>query len=466
MRLQFLGAARQVTGSRYLLEAAGQRVMIDCGLFQERAFVDRNWEMPLADPGQVDTLLLTHAHLDHTGLVPRLVAGGFKGPIITTEPSVDLAEIIMLDSARIQQEDAAYKRRRHRREGRRGKHPEKPLYGVDDARRATRLLRGTPYGKPVDLGKGLRVTFHDAGHILGSAILDLEVEEDGKRRHVVFSGDVGQWGKALIGDPTLIPHADYVVMESTYGDRNHAEHGDVATQLEKVVNETVRRGGTVVIPTFAVERAQELIYHFGRLVREERIPRLPIFLNSPMAVDVTDLFRRYRHYLDAETRRLFDDGEPPLKFPGLRFTRTARKSKQIANVRGPKIIMATSGMCTAGRIKHHLRRHLGDPKSTILFVGYQSHGTLGRIIQSGRSPVRIHGKSYDVRARIDRIDGFSAHGDRDDLLRWLRGFREPPEQVFLTHGEEHAALSLAKAIDRRLAGKVIVPEYRQVVDLD
>ncbi len=466
MKLHFLGATRQVTGSRYILETAGRRVMIDCGLFQEREHLARNWESPLSHPDGVDTLLLTHAHLDHTGLVPRLVAGGFDGPIIATEPTVELAGIIMLDSARIQQEDAAYKRRRHRREGRRGKHPEVPLYGVDDARRATRLLRGTTFGTPVDLGGGLRVTFHAAGHILGAAILEFEVEADGAPRRIVFSGDLGQWDKALIVDPTLLTRADHVVMESTYGDRNHADSGDITTQLEKVVNETAKRGGTVVIPTFAIERAQELIYHLGRLVRTDRIPDIPIFLNSPMAVDVTAIFRRYRHYLDAETQRLFEDGQPPLHFPGLRMTRTAKQSKEIANVRGPKVIMATSGMCTAGRIKHHLRQHIGDPKSTVCFVGYQAHGTLGRIIQSGQSPVRIHGRNYDVRAKIRRIDGFSAHGDRADLLRWLRSFRTPPRNVFLTHGEEDAALSLAKAIDPSLATNVIVPEYRQVVELE
>jgi len=472
VKLHFLGAARQVTGSRYLLEANGLGIMVDCGLFQERAYTSRNWQVPLVDPGTVDVLLLTHAHLDHTGLVPRLVSAGYDGPIFATEPTVDLAEMIMIDSAEIQEEDAAYKRRRHKREHRRGPHPEIALYTTADARAAARLLRPVRYGEPVDLGANVRATFHEAGHILGSAIVEIEVgPPDGPRNgaagaRVVFSGDIGQWDKPLIGDPTLLPAADWVVMESTYGNRLHRDDGGVAEQLAEAVTDTVRRGGNLVIPTFALERAQELMFHFSRLVHQNRIPDLPIYLDSPMAVDVTELFRRHRAYLDDETRALLDGGEPPLRFPGLHLVRSSADSRAINDAPDPKVIMSTSGMCTAGRIKHHLRRNVGRPESTILFVGYQPKGTLGRRILDREKDVRIHGRNHRVRADVRQLSGMSAHGDRDDLLRWLGGFREKPRHVFLTHGEHSVARALAHTIKTRLGIETSVPEYRHAATLE
>ncbi|MCP3906350.1 MAG: MBL fold metallo-hydrolase [Planctomycetes bacterium] len=466
MLLRFLGANRQVTGSRSVLEACGRRIMIDCGLFQEREFAERNWRTPLVDPGGIDALLLTHAHLDHTGLVPRLVAHGFDGPIIATEPTTDLAAVIMRDAARIQEEDAAYKKRRHRKEGRRGPHPEVPLYTEDDADRAVRLLRGVRFDEPVDLGPGLHATFREAGHILGAAIIEIEAQEKDVTRRIVFSGDLGQWHKPLVADPALLAGADYVVMESTYGDRNHVDAGDITGQLERAVNATVRRGGNLVIPTFAVERAQELIYHFGRLVHDDRIPDIRIFLDSPMAVDVTSLFLRHRRYLDDETQRLMATNEPPLKYHGLKLVRSAKQSKAINRHRDPCVIMSTSGMCTAGRIKHHLRLNIERPQSTILFVGYQPHGTLGRQILEGRDRVRIHGRSYDVRATIDQIHGMSAHADRDDLLRWIAHLQPKPRGIFLNHGEYDAQQSLAEAVAERTGAEVRVPEFGEEIRLD
>ncbi|MHC5115170.1 MAG: MBL fold metallo-hydrolase RNA specificity domain-containing protein [Planctomycetota bacterium] len=465
MRLRFLGANRQVTGSCSVLEAGGHRVMIDCGLFQEREFLDRNWREPVLPPADLDALLLTHAHLDHTGLVPRLVAGGYDRPIIATEPTVDLAAVIMRDSARIQGEDAAYKKRRHRKEGRRGPHPEVALYSRDDADQAVRQLRGVRFGAPIDVVPGVRATFHEAGHILGAAIIDLEVTEGDTTRRIVFSGDLGQWNKALVVDPTLLATADYVVMESTYGDRNHREEGDIADQLERVVGETVRRGGNVVIPTFAIERAQELLFHFGRLVHEQRIPNVHIFLDSPMAVDVTDLFLRHRAYLDLETRQLLTRADAPLRTHNVRLVRTARKSKQINTHDGPCVIMSTNGMCTAGRIKHHLRQNVERPESTILFVGYQAHGTLGRILLEGAERVRIHGRSWNVRARIAQIHGMSAHADRDDLLRWIGHVNPSPRCVFLNHGEPDAQASLADAIRERTGSEVQIPDFGEDLPL-
>jgi len=465
LHLHFLGANRQVTGSRYLLEAADTRVMIDCGLFQERAFADRNWEPCPVQPDQIDFLLLTHAHLDHVGLVPRLVKQGYHRPIITVEPTVELAEIIMLDSGKIQVEDAKYKKRRHKREGRKGKHPEIPLYTADDARKVLPLFEGVPYNKPIELNSTFTVIFHEAGHILGSAVLEIIVREGAKKRRILFSGDLGQWDKPLIGNPAMLEEADYVVMESTYGNRSHCENDGVDHQLARIVNQTAKRGGNVVIPTFALERAQELLYHLSKLVHADEIPDLPIFLDSPMAIDVTDVFRRFLNYMDDETRRLFESNTPPLRFPGLRFTRTTDSSKAINEQRGPCIILASSGMCTGGRIKHHLRQNIAKDESTIVFVGYQAEGTLGRHILSRPEKVRIHGRKWPVRAQVEQIYGFSAHGDRDDLLRWLRSIKQAPKQVFLTHGEESVSLEFAETIKDSLGWNAMVPEYQQVVEL-
>ncbi|MFN3167793.1 MAG: MBL fold metallo-hydrolase RNA specificity domain-containing protein [Phycisphaeraceae bacterium] len=466
MRLQFLGANRQVTGSRYLVEAAGLRVMIDCGMFQERPFLNRNWEACPVPPESIDVLLLTHAHLDHVGLLPRLVMQGFTGKVSAVEPSVDLAEVILLDAAKIQEEDAAYKKRRHKKEGRRGKYPEEPLYTAEDAEKALPLFRGVQYNEAVQLSPHVQAVFHQAGHILGSASIELQVNEHGKSRTILFSGDVGQWNKPLIEDPALAPQADYVVVESTYGDRNHPPAQQVDLDLERIVRETANRGGNVVIPTFAMERAQELMFHISKLVHDDRIPDLKVFLDSPMAINVTKIFKQYRHYMDDDTRKLFEQNTPPLQFPGLHLTRTVEASKAIAYERMPCIIMASSGMCTGGRIKHHLRHNITREESTIVFVGYQATRTLGRQILNGDREVRIHGRFWPVRARIEQISGLSAHGDKDDLLHWLSGIKQPPRTLFLTHGEEQASLAFADTIQRTLGWRTSVPEYQEVVELD
>ena len=465
MKLHFLGANRQVTGSRYCLETADAKVMIDCGMFQEREFLARNWEPNSITPSECDAMLLTHAHLDHCGLIPRLVANGFLAPIYCTHPTVDLSEVILRDSAKIQQEDAAYKKKRHEREGRKGKYPEKALYVEDDVIQTLPLLNGVPYETLWRVTDSVSVVFHDAGHILGSAMLEVVVAENGSTRRVIFSGDIGQWNKPIIRDPSLFDSADYVVMESTYGDRNHEHDSDLETQLCDVINETIGRGGNVVIPTFAVERAQELMYYTSRLVHDDRIPEVNVFLDSPMAVDVTNIFRKYREYFDQEAWELIGSNQSPLQFPGLQLARSAAQSKEINNQRKPCIIMATSGMCTGGRIKHHLRRNISRPESTILFVGYQAHGTLGRLISDGKPEVRIHGRNYESKSQIARIYGFSGHADRNALLRWIGHLKQAPTSIFLTHGEEDAAMSLANQIRNDKGWTVSVPEFREVVDL-
>jgi len=455
-----------VTGSCYFLRAGGLRLLVDCGLFQERAYLNRNWDPFPVPPHQIDYLLLTHSHLDHAGLIPKLVKEGFTGSILTTQASIDLLKIVLVDSARIQVEDAAYKKKRHKREKRRGPHPEIPLYTVGDAEKSFPLLKEVNYNSPLSLNGKVTAQFHDAGHILGSAMLDLKVRKNGRYRKIVFSGDIGQWDKPLVRDPSVFQQADYIIMESTYGDRNHQKRQDVENILCRLVNETVEAGGKIVIPTFAIERAQELLFYLSQMVRDKCIPPLMIFLDSPMAVDVTDIFLKHREILDEETLKLFREGEPPFRFPGLRFIRTSSASKAINSIRGSCVVMAGSGMCTGGRIKHHLVHNISRPESTVLFVGYQASGTLGRQIISGTKRVRIHGRFLNVRARIEKIFGFSAHADRKTLFRWLGELRSPPKRVFVTHGEEQSALSIAKAIKNKIGWKVSVPEYKEEFELN
>jgi metallo-beta-lactamase family protein len=459
LKITFLGANRNVTGSRFCLEAAGKKVMIDCGLVQEREHLSRNWKAcPIAASG-IDSLVVTHAHIDHIGLIPKFIADGFCGRIYATRPTVALADVMLKDSAKIQAEDARYKRRRHRKEGRTGPHPVLPLYTDKDVEKAIHLLRGVDYRVPTEILPGITITWHDAGHILGSASLEILVKESGMERTIIFSGDLGQHEKPLIHDPTYFRYADYVVMESTYGDRDHETFGNVEDQLEAIVNETINRRGNLVIPVFAVERAQEMMFFLSRLVHRSRIPEIPVFLDSPMAHDVTNIFRRFTSWLDDETVRAIKAEEPPLHFPGLNLTRTVEESMEINRCAKPCIIMAPAGMCNAGRIKHHLRSNVSRPESTILFVGFQAKGTLGRRLLDGEKEVRIHGRQYQVEARIKQIFGMSAHADRTGLLQWLSHFEKPPRMVFLTHGEEHAALALKKSIESRFGFDVSVPEF-------
>ena len=465
MKLHFLGANRQVTGSRYVLDVAGRQVMIDCGLFQERPYEGRNWSPCPVGARNIDVMLLTHAHIDHCGLIPRFVKEGFRGKIITTHPSVALADVMLKDSASIQKEDAEYKRKRHAREGRTSKFPIEPLYTPQDVLDALPLFEGHGYNSPIRVTDALTAVFHDAGHILGSSMVELLATENGKQTRIVFSGDVGQWNKPIIADPSLLDQADYVIMESTYGDRLHEVGGDIASQLETIVRETRLRGGNVVIPTFATERAQELMYYFGRLVYAKRIEPMQVFLDSPMAVDISGVFLKYSEYFDDEMLRLLGSATPPLQFPGLTLCRTADQSKAINFVREPSIIMASSGMCNAGRIKHHLRNNIEREDSTILFVGHQGDGTLGAQILRGDREVRIFNQMYKVQAKVAQIFGFSAHADKAGLLKWLTHFRPKPKRVYLTHGDEKVALNLAEHIEKVVGWPVHVPHYREAVEL-
>ena len=465
MRLQFLGANRQVTGSSYLLEAGGLRLLIDCGLFQERAFLARNWNPFPVPPRGIDFLLLTHVHLDHSGLIPKLVKEGFSHPILTTSASAELLRIMLMDAARIHEEDAAYKKKRHKQEGRPSPQTEIPLYTAHEAEQCFSLLKEVDYHKPLSLNDHVSICFHDAGHILGSAMLELTLKENGTSKRLIFSGDIGQWNKPLVRDPSVFEKANHVIMESTYGDRNHDDPEDIETLLCRIINETVESGGNLVIPTFAVERAQELMFYLSRLVRAKCIPPLDIFLNSPMAADVTEVFLHHLNYLDEETQRLFQSNEQPFRFPGLKLVRTVEESKAIHLLKESCIIMAGSGMCTGGRVKHHLVHNISRPESTILFVGYQAKDTLGRQIVDRKPIVRIHGQFHPVQARVEQIHGFSGHADKQALLKWLSSFNSPPKHLFITHGEEDISLKFAEEIQEKEGWVVSVPEYLDEFEL-
>lgn len=464
--LTFLGAARNVTGSSYLLDCNGTRIVVDCGLYQERDLRNRNWDPFPVRPDSVDAVLLTHAHLDHCGLLPKFVREGFQGSIYATPATADIAGIVMLDSAKIQEEDAAYKRKRHEREGRQGPYPEVPLYTIAEAEQAVARLSPLEYDQALPLSDDVTATFHDAGHILGSAMIRIVFGNQGAEKSIVFSGDVGRWNTPILRDPTCFDSAQYMVTESTYGNRVHKDNHGIPDALADVINATSKAGGNVVIPSFAVERAQELLYHLSGLLAQKRIPRLPVFVDSPMAIRVTDVFKRHEELFDEETLERLRQGKHPCDFPGLVVTRTADQSKAINKLKEPAVIIAGSGMCTGGRIKHHLVNNISRPESTILFVGYQAVGTLGRHILEGADEVRIHGEKHPVAARVAKINGFSAHADRDELIKWLTSLEQPPSRVFVTHGEPESAEAFARTVQESTGWAAHVAEYKQTVELD
>jgi metallo-beta-lactamase family protein len=466
VKIKFLGAAQQVTGSSYLLEAGGIRIIVDCGLYQEREYLSRNWDPFPVPPAHIDYIILTHVHLDHCGLVPKLVQEGFSGQILTTEASSEMLEIVLMDSAEIQEEDAAYKKKRHKKEKREGPYPVIPLYTIKDAQKTFPLVKNVPYNALYPLNDKVMMRLHDAGQILGAAMVEIIIDEKNGRTRIIFSGDIGQWNKPLVRDPSVFEQADYVVMESTYGDRNHEDYGGAESLLRDAILETIHAGGNILIPTFAIERAQEVMYCLSRLARKDQIPYLMMFLDSPMAVDITHVFERHKKYLDEEARSLFERGQSPFSFPGLRLVHSVAQSKSINSIRGSCVIMAGSGMCTGGRIKHHLVQNISREESTVLFVGYQANGTLGRLILDGTPEVRIHGQMYPVKAKIRQIQGFSAHADRDALLKWVGFFKSSPQRLFITHGEKKAAFSIAEAIKSKFNWPVSVPEYLQEWSLD
>jgi len=455
LKLKFLGATKNVTGSKFYLETDEKNLLIDCGLFQEREIKNKNWENFPVPPEKIDYILLTHAHLDHSGYLPKIVKEGFRGKIICTLPTEEITKIALLDSAKLQVEDAEKKRKRHEKEGRKGPYPEIPLYDVSDAENVFPLFKTAYYNEIIEISDRIKVIFYDAGHILGSSFIKIIVDD----KEIVFSGDIGRFKNPILNDPTFIESADILIMETTYGNRIHEDREIAEKKLENIINETAKMGGNIVIPSFAIERTQEILYYIKKLLLENRIPHLITFLDSPMAIEVTEVFKKYYSYLDGEAEKLLNKKISPFDFPLLHFTKSVEESKMINHIKGSSIIIAGSGMCTGGRIKHHLVSNIERKESSIVFVGYQAKGTLGREILEKES-VRILGSNYKVKARIEKIDGFSAHSDREELLKWISKFKKIPQKIFLVHGEEEVIYEFSEILKEKYKNlEIVIPSY-------
>jgi metallo-beta-lactamase family protein len=459
MKLSFHGADRDVTGSCHLVECAGRRILIDCGMYQGgRELSEENSEQFGFDPAAVDMVLLTHAHLDHCGRLPLLVKRGFRGEVVTTAASRELVRLVMLDSAHLHEEDARYRARHGRQKDAGGNGP---LYTTLDALNSMDYFgRVAAYMQPLDLAPGVRVTFLDAGHILGSASLLLELEERGTRRRVLFSGDIGNAGRPLLRNPVSVA-ADIAVMETTYGDRRHRSLPDSIEELYRVVVETLKRGGNVVIPTFALERAQELLFFLREGTEKGRLPAsMRVFLDSPMAISATEIFEHHPECYNAGIGRFFQAGHDPFHLPGLSFTRERAESEAINKISAGAVIMAGSGMCTGGRVRHHLRNNLGRAEAGVLFVGFAGRGTLARQIIDGVKNVRLFGDEVPVRASVHTIGGFSAHADQAELLDWHA--KTNADTTILVHGDEQVMAKFASLIS---GSKVLMPKLNQTIEL-
>ena len=463
MKIQFLGAARTVTGSCFVIETGTARFAVDCGMHQGSDSVERrNLDVAPYDPARMDFFLVTHAHIDHSGLLPRMAANGFHGPVYTTEPTADLVNILLLDSAHIQEVESEGKNKRLRRTG--AKADALALYTTKDAEAVAPLVKTRKYGELFSPAPGIRVRFHDAGHILGSAMVELLIEENGALVKLVFSGDIGRPNQLLMKDASAVPQADFLFMESTYGNRNHKGEQESLDELAEAIAYSHANGEKVVIPAFAVERTQEILYSLHLLLRAGKLPKdMPVYLDSPLAIKATEIFRRYHAYLDGETQDLLKNGEDPLRLPNLKMSISTADSIRINETKEAAIVISASGMCNAGRIRHHLRHNLWKPGASIVFVGFQAQGTPGRKIVDGAKKIRIFNEDIAVTARIFTINGFSAHAGQDQLLDWLADVRSTSTQVFLVHGEYSAQEHLAGLIREKFGLSVTVPEYLEEI---
>ncbi|OPY54749.1 MAG: Beta-Casp domain protein [Methanosaeta sp. PtaU1.Bin112] len=460
MILQFFGAAQSVTGSMHLVQANSHHILLDCGLVQGRRQESRklNSEFPF-DAKSINAVVLSHAHLDHSGKLPMLVKNGFDGSIFATSATRDLCSAMLLDSASLQEMDAKYVNKLN---AKMGLPFFKPLYSMHDVRDCLRLFQTLEYGRTAEILPAIKLTFRDAGHILGSATAMLEIDEgQGERKvtRLAFTGDLGRKGAAVVRDPEVFERADVLITESTYGGRYHGPMEEAKEKLARIVNETALKRGLLIIPAFAVGRTQDVVYHLHELMEEKQIPSVPVYVDSPLATNITEIFRQHPECYDEETERLLlqDGGRDPFGFARLMYTHSTEDSKRLNDAPRPAIIISASGMCEGGRVLHHLRRNIGDPRTTILFVGFQAENTLGRKLLSGDRTARIYGEEYVVRARIEEIDGYSAHADGGELLDFISAMPKKPEKIFVVHGETNAAAALAAGLSRNGFGNVAIP---------
>lgn len=469
MKIMFCGASSGVTGSCHMIESGSHRILLDCGQFQGGKAEDAlNYEPFPFDPAGIECVVLSHAHIDHCGRLPLLAKRGFTGKIYCTDATADLLGIMLKDSAYIHEKEAEWKNRKAERAGRSFV---EPLYTEVDAEDALKLVTPVLYDQLIEINHDMRIVFNDAGHILGSAITELWVKEGGREAKIVFSGDLGMTGRPILRDPTYIKKADYVIMETTYGNRNHPANSSNVKELIDIVIKTVKRGGNVVIPSFAVGRTQELIYEFNRFYEDNReydddLDNVVVYVDSPMATTATEVFRRNSQVFDDETREYILRGDNPLDFKNLKFTRSTDESRALNFIKEPKVIISASGMCEAGRIRHHLKHNLWDARNSIVFVGYQAQGTLGRTLTDGAKKVTLFGEEIQVNAEIHSLEGFSGHADQEGLLTWISSFRQQPKQTFLVHGEDDSKKDFAKLVKDKLGYDPVVVLGNSEFELD
>ena len=474
MKITFLGATKIVTGSNFLVEAAGKKFLVDCGLYQGKAELEeQNYREFDYNPAEIDFMLLTHAHIDHSGRIPKLYNDGFKGPIYAHKATCDLCQIMLPDSGHIQEMEAEWKNKKRIRKG---QPTREPLYTAEDALKCMEIFVPVKYDEIIQVSENIYVRFNDAGHMLGSSTIEIWAKEDGKETKAVFSGDLGNNDIPLLSEPTMIDNCDYLVMESTYGSRLHIRNDQKAELFLKIVSETIDNGGTVVIPSFAVGRTQEILYEINKIkenrhdeefLREYRtLMKVPVYVDSPLAISATQVFKENMDLFEDEVKEEMERGNNPLEFPGLKFTQTADESKALNESDEPSIIISASGMCDVGRIKHHLKHNIWNPKSTILFVGYQAPGTLGYEIVNGAKKVTIFGEEFAVNARIEYIEGYSGHADQEWLMNFVYSFYNKPKHIFLVHGEEESQEVLRNKILENTGIGVTIPEYGETYQLD
>lgn len=467
MKISFLGATKIVTGSNFLIETKNTKFLIDCGMFQGNKSINRMNYYPFSfNPEEIDFIVLSHAHIDHSGRIPKLIKEGFKGDIYCTKATADLCSVMLPDSGHIQEMENEWDNRKRRRSGEKLR---EPLYTVKEAEDSLRYFKPVLYDQKIELNKEVALRFKDAGHILGSSIIELWIKEENKEAKLVFSGDLGRRDRPILRDPFLIDETDYLIIESTYGNRLHLPSKDDAIKLISIINKTAQRGGNVVIPSFAVERAQDIIYELNKYYTEylktenQDFLKVPVYVDSPLTVSATEIFLRNPDCFDEDTLKLIKIGNNPLDFSNLKFTKTVEESKQLNTSKESKVIISASGMCTAGRIKHHLKHNLWRKESSIVFVGYQAEGTLGRRIKEGEKLVKIFGEEIRVNAEIYSLEGFSGHADKNELMWWIQSFKNKPKKIFIVHGEEEATEEICRKIEEELNIEAHIPELSETL---